>query len=263
MPSSISGSLASQLLDQVFSSFGEYEPLSNLYLGLLISEPSLYRDGGDEVEEASISRAEIANNLTNFPLASTIESVTQKVNGSSLSFGTAGSALSFLGFGFYDSPTFGTWLGGGSFTVPLAFASGATVAIAPGSIAIAINTNSLGGCSGYLCRRLLDMAFGSVAYPRPSRFHAYFTTAPNYVTGVGGIEPSVGGYSRLSSSSNLIFANPTANQGTAVAGGIFDAASGGNLLCGGDFAAPKNLDVGSSGVLFPANSIQIRILAVA
>jgi len=284
MPSSISGSLASELLSQAFvseSNSPEYIPLATIYLGLLITAPTSYFDGGDEVEDASVSRIAITNNLTNFPLASTSGLVTQKVNGSSLSFGTAGSALSFLGFGFYDSATFGTWLGGGSFAVPLDFASGETVLIAAGSIAIAINTASVGGCSGFLCRRLLDMAFGSVAYAKPTISCAYFTTAPNYITGIGGIEPSVGGYSRIGTNgasvstgseqsvaslpfaSNMLFANPTANQGTAVAGGIFDAASGGNMLCGGDFAVSKNLDMGSSGVLFPANSIQVRLLSVA
>lgn len=282
MPSSISGSLASQLLAHAFSIFDEYAPLSTIYIGLFTTVPTSYFDGGGEVEDASIVRLAITNNLTNFPLASTSGLVTQKVNGSSLSFGTAGSALSFLGFGFYDSATFGTWLGGGSFTIPLDFASGANVSIAAGSIAIAINTNSLGGCSSYLCRNLLDMAFGSVAYAKPGLFGSYFTTAPNYLTGIGGVEPPGGGYTRIETvngssintgseqsfasfpvASPILFANPTANQGTAIAGGIFDAANGGNLLCGGDFAVPKILDVGSSGVLFAANSIQVRILSVA
>jgi len=282
MPSSISGSLASQLLAHAFSLFGEYAPLSTIYIGLFTTVPTSYFNGGGEVEDASISRMAITNNLTNFPVSSTSGLVTQKVNGSSLSFGTAGSALSFLGFGFYDSATVGTWLGGGSFTVPLDFASGANVSIAAGSIAIAIHTASVGGCSGFLCRRLLDMAFGSVAYAKPGLFGSYFTTAPSYATGVGGIEPVVGGYTRVESvakgsvstgseqsfaslpfDSPIIFANPTANQGTAIAGGIFDAASGGDLLCGGNFAVPKNLDVGSSGVLFAVDSIQARILSVA
>jgi len=285
MPSSISGSLASELLSQAFvsdSNSPTYSPLATIYIGLFTTVPTSYFDGGGEVEDASISRVAITNNLTNFPLASTSGLVTQKVNGSSLSFGTAGSALSFLGFGFYDSDAFGTWLGGGSFAVPLDFASGANVSIAAGSIAIVIHTASVGGCSGFLCRRLLDMAFGAVAYAKPGLFGAYFTTAPNYITGIGGIEPVVGGYTRVESAakgsvstgseqsvaslpfdSPIIFANPTANQGTVVAGGIFDAASGGNLLCGGNFAVTKNLDVGSSGVLFPANSIQVRLLSVA
>jgi len=282
MPSSISGFLASELLARAFSIFGEYEPLPTLYIGLLITAPTSYFDGGDEVEQSGISRMAITNNLTNFPLASTSGFVTQKVNGSPLSFGTAGSALSFLGFGFYDSPTFGTWLGGGSFTVPLDFASGANVSIAAGSIAIAINTASVGGCSGFLCRRLLDLAFGSVAYAKPRIFGSYFTTAPNYITGIGGVEPTGGSYTRIETvngasistgseqsfasfpvASPMLFANPTANQGTVIAGGIFDAASGGNLLCGGNFANSRILSVGASGVLFPANSIQVRILSVA
>jgi len=285
MPSSISGSLASELLSQAFVSSSNspaYIPLGTIYIGLFTTAPFSYFDGGGEVEEAGISRVAITNNLTNFPLASTSGLVTQKVNGSPLSFGMAGSALSFLGFGFYDSATFGTWLGGGSFTVPLDFASGVDVLIAAGSIAIAINTASVGGCSGFLCRRLLDMAFGSVEYAKPSLFGSYFTTAPNYITGIGGVEPVGGSYSRigilngasvsngseqsfasLPFASNMLFANPTANQGTAIAGGIFDAAIGGNLLCGGDFAIPRILDVGSSGVLFPNSSIQARLLSVA
>jgi len=286
MPSSIAGSLAGELLSIVFNSFGGHEPLPTIYIGLLTTAPINYFYGGAEVENASIGRLAITNNLTNFPSSETIGLVTRKVNGTILNFGTAGSALSFVAFGFYSTATGtgGSWLGGGSFTVPLNFASGATVSIAPGGIAIALNTASVGGCSGYVCRKMLDLAFGAVAYPNPSHFGAYFTTAPNYATGLDGVEPTVGGYSRvatvnqgginggneqdfasssLPTDSDIIFTNPTSDQGTVVAGGIFDAASGGNLLCGGDLAVPRNLVAGSTGVFFEVYSIQLRILAVA
>jgi len=283
MPSSISGFLAGELLRLVFNNFGGHEPLPTIYIELLTAAPNNYFYGGGSIQGSSLSRLAIANNSTNFPSASTIGLVTQKVNGTTLSFGTAGSALSFVGFGFYDSATGGTWLGGGSFTVPLDFASGVAVTIAPGGVAIGINTASAGGCSGYVCRRMLDLAFGAVAYTKPSNFGAYFTTAPNYATGAGGVEAAGGGYSRVETTgaggindgneqifassslpidSNIIFANPTADQGTAVAGGIFDAASGGNLLCGGDLAVPRNLVSGSTGVFFEVYSIQVRILSV-
>jgi len=283
MPSSISGFLAGELLRLVFNNFGGHEPLPTIYIELLTAAPDNYFYGGGSIQGSSLSRLAITNNLTNFPSASTVGLITQKVNGTALSFGTADSALSFVGFGFYDSATGGIWLGGGGFTVPLEFASGATVAIAPGGIAIAINTASVGGCSGYVCRRMLDLAFGSVAYDKPSNFGGYFTTAPNYATGDGGVEAVGGGYSRVETTgegginsgneqnfassflpidSNITFANPTDAQGTAVAGGIFDAVSGGNLLCGGDLAVPRNLVSGSTGVFFEVYSIQVRILSV-
>jgi len=284
MPSSISGFLAGELLRLVFNNFGGHEPLPTIYIELLTAAPANYFYGGGSIQGSSLSRLAIANNSTNFPSASTIGLVTQKVNGTTLSFGTAGSALSFVGFGFYDSATGGTWLGGGDFTVPLDFASGVAVSIATGGIAIAIHTASAGGCSGYVCRKMLDLAFGSVAYAKPSNFGGYFTTAPNYATGDGGVEAVGGGYSRVETTeggaindgneqnfasvnlprnSNITFANPTANQGTAVAGGIFDAVSGGNLLCGGGLAVPRNLVLGSSGVFFEVFSIQARIRSVA
>jgi len=288
MPSSISRFLANGLLDHVFGG-NTYAPLPTIYLALLATAPISYFDGGGEVEEAGVSRLAIVNDATAFPASTTIGLSTVKTNGIPLDFGTASSTLASVAFGFYDAAVGGSWLGGGSFTVPLSFASGVNVVIPSEAIAIAFNAASAGSCSGYLCRSLLNFAFGAVDYLSPPTFAAYFTTAPNYTTGNGAVEPSGGGYSRIAArringALNGTFSNgaeditisfpfslafvipfppPTGSQGTVIAGGLFDAISGGNLLCGGDFVTSLTLVSGNSGVRFAVNSIQVKILSIA
>jgi hypothetical protein len=100
--------------------------------------------------------------------------------------------------------------------------------------------------SDYLENELLDHVFGASAYTAPATLYvALFTAAPTDAG--GGTEVTGGSYARAAVTNNLTnfpaaasgaksnanaitFATATADWGTVVAAGIFDALSGGNLI---------------------------------
>lgn len=95
---------------------------------------------------------------------------------------------------------------------------------------------------------LLQHVTGRAAiFAEPSAYVALFTTAPTADDGTGGIEVSGGGYARvatsaaswqaatappplIANSAGLAFPAEGSAWGTIVAAGLYDAASGGNLL---------------------------------
>lgn len=103
-----------------------------------------------------------------------------------------------------------------------------------------------GSKSNFLENELLDHVLGGADYSRPSTVYvALFTAAPSDAG--GGTEVSGGSYARKAVTNNgtnwpaavsgsksngtaITFAQATANWGTVVAVGIFDAATDGNLL---------------------------------
>ena len=127
----------------------------------------------------------------------------------------------------------------------------------------------MAGFSDYLEDKVLDHVFGGTAYTAPTTLYvALYTVAPTD-TG-GGTEVSGGGYVRktaaftvsgtrpttASNSAAVEYPTATANYGTVVAVGIFDALSGGNLL------AYANLDtskVVSTGDVFRFNAGDLDI----
>jgi len=127
----------------------------------------------------------------------------------------------------------------------------------------------MAGFSDYLEDKVLEHVFGGNAYTAPGTLHvALFTVAPTD-TG-GGTEVSGGGYVRkpgaftvsgtnpttASNSSAIEYPTATANYGTVVAVGIFDASSSGNLLAYANLTASK---VVSSGDVFRFNAGDLDI----
>jgi hypothetical protein len=100
--------------------------------------------------------------------------------------------------------------------------------------------------SQFLANKLLDLPVGAVAYTAPGTLYfALYTTAP-LATG-GGVEVSGGSYGRASLANNttnfpasvggaksnaaaITWPTAAASWGVVVAVGVFDAATGGNLL---------------------------------
>ena len=122
----------------------------------------------------------------------------------------------------------------------------------------------MAGFSDYLEDKVLDHVFGGTAYSAPSTLYvALYTSAPSD-TG-GGTEVSGGGYVRKTTTFNVSGTNPTtasnagaieyptatANYGTVVAVGIFDASTSGNLLAYANLSASK---VVSTGDVFRFNT---------
>jgi hypothetical protein len=120
-----------------------------------------------------------------------------------------------------------------------------------------------GSFSNFLENEVLDHVFGAAAYTAPTNIHvALFSAAPSD-TG-GGTEFSAGNYGRLQVTNNATnfpaasggaksngvdFTFPQAsgaNWGTAVAVGLFDASTSGNLLAWADLATSKAINVGDT-----------------
>jgi len=124
--------------------------------------------------------------------------------------------------------------------------------------------------SNYLEDAVLNHVFGSGSgtyTPASTLYVALFTSAPSD-TG-GGTEVSGGGYARqtgtfttssgtASNDSAIEYPTATADYGTVVAMGIFDASTSGNLLAYGTLTTSKN--VSSGDVLrFNASAINISL----
>jgi len=118
----------------------------------------------------------------------------------------------------------------------------------------------MAGFSDYLEDKVLDHVFGGTSYTAPGTLYvALYTVAPSD-TG-GGTEVSGGAYARQTATFNVSGTSPTtatnaaaieyptatANYGTVVAVGVFDALTSGNLLAYANLDASK---VVSSGDVF-------------
>jgi hypothetical protein len=120
----------------------------------------------------------------------------------------------------------------------------------------------MGSKSNYLENAILNHVLGGQTYTPPATVYvALFTAAPGEAG--GGTEVSGGGYSRVAVANNttnwpttsngqksnanaITFPQATANWGTIVAWGLFDAATGGNLLYYGDVSPSRAVNAGDT-----------------
>lgn len=126
----------------------------------------------------------------------------------------------------------------------------------------------MAGFSNYLENKVVGHVFGGSAYTAPSTLYvALYTSAPSD-TG-GGTEVSGGAYARqtaaftisadtASNTSAIEYPTATANYGTVVAVGVFDASSSGNLLAYGNLTASKTVSTGDV-FRFNAGAIDITV----
>jgi len=126
----------------------------------------------------------------------------------------------------------------------------------------------MAGFSDYLENKVVGHVFGGSAYTAPSTLYvALYTSAPSD-TG-GGTEVSGGAYARqtaaftvtndtASNTSAIEYPTATANYGTVVAVGIFDASSSGNLLAYGNLTTSKTVSTGDV-FRFNAGAIDITV----
>lgn len=119
-----------------------------------------------------------------------------------------------------------------------------------------------GSFSDFLELELLDHVFSAAAYTAPATLYIGLFTATPSDTG-GGTEVSGGSYARKDVTNNvtnfpaassgakangteITFVTATANWGTVVAFGIFDAVTAGNLLAWGDVTPNKAVNSGDT-----------------
>jgi hypothetical protein len=126
----------------------------------------------------------------------------------------------------------------------------------------------MAGFSNYLENKVVGHVFGGAAYTAPSTLYvALYTSAPSD-TG-GGTEVSGGAYARqtaaftisadtASNTSAIEYPTATADYGTVVAVGVFDASSSGNLLAYGNLTTSKTVSTGDV-FRFNAGAIDITV----
>lgn len=126
----------------------------------------------------------------------------------------------------------------------------------------------MAGFSDYLENKVVGHVFGGSAYTAPATLYvALYTSAPSD-TG-GGTEVSGGAYARqtaaftvtndtASNTSAIEYPTATADYGTVVAVGIFDALSSGNLLAYGNLTTSKTVSTGDV-FRFNAGAIDITV----
>lgn len=120
----------------------------------------------------------------------------------------------------------------------------------------------MSAASDYLENKILDHILGGSDLTRPSTvYFAFFTAAPSDAG--GGTEVSGGSYARVAVTNNstnfpaavggsksngtaIVFPTASAGWGTITHYGVFDAASGGNLLFHGALAASKLVETGDT-----------------
>lgn len=140
--------------------------------------------------------------------------------------------------------------------------------------------------TNYLENKLIDQLFRGQAFSFPSTLYfAAFTASPSD-TG-GGTEVSGGAYARVgvvasmanfagtqaagstvassgntgttSNNAAITFPAPTANWGTVVGIGIFDASTGGNMLYYGDLTSSKVVNNGDAAPSFAAGAFTYQV----
>ena len=124
----------------------------------------------------------------------------------------------------------------------------------------------MAGFSDYLETKVLEHVFGGTSYTSPSTLYvALFTVVPSDGSTV--VEVSGGSYARqtgaftvsggtASNTSAIEYAVATANYGTVVGVGIYDASTSGNLLASGALNSTK---VVSTGDIFRFNASDLNV----
>ena len=130
----------------------------------------------------------------------------------------------------------------------------------------------MAGFTDYLEDKVLDHVFGGTAYTAPSTLYVGLFTAAPSDTG-GGTEVSGGSYARksmpdmtVSGTSPTTATNgaavevvtATGSWGTITHTGIFDASSGGNLLCWAALSASKVVASGDV-IRFDAGDLDVTL----
>jgi hypothetical protein len=123
-----------------------------------------------------------------------------------------------------------------------------------------------GSYTDYLESAVLGHVFCGTTYTAPAtKYLGLFTVSPTDAG--GGTELTGGGYSRVSVSFSLsagaavnsadnTFPNATVDWGTVVSVGVFDAATGGNLMAWADIATARTVLAGDS-FRVPAGALSI------
>jgi hypothetical protein len=133
------------------------------------------------------------------------------------------------------------------------------------------------GASNYLENEIIKHLFRTGSFTKPSALWvALFTVAPTDAG--GGTEVSGGSYARVqrnpldanwaepaagdgetSNVADITFPSATANWGTVVAFGIFDASTSGNMLVWATLAGSRTINSGDAPAKFSAGDLTVTV----
>lgn len=241
MTLSFSTYLANLVLDYCWGA-GSFTPPATVYCSLFLQLPAPDGTGGVEVPTSgtNYARPSKTNNLTNFPAAAS----GVKKNGTAIAFNTPSADWGdTVGAGWYDA------LSGGNLLLFGLWSTGTTRSILSGQ-SFSININemiwTINVCSFFLANKIQDLVLAAQSFSRPANLHcAAYTTLPDR-SNAGGVEPSAGNYTRVSTANDsthfpaasgqvkknalaISFPTPNVDQGVITGLGWLDAATSGNL----------------------------------
>lgn len=257
---------------------------SSLYVGLASAadDSGITELSGTGYARVALSRALASWAGTQGPATTLASTGTSHAtsNNAAVSFGTAGAAWGTASHAvLYDASTAGNALAYTPLPSSPVINNGDPVSIAIGALSLTLGLS--GGCSDYLANKLIDWIFRGQAFTWPATtYAALYTASPNNAG--GGTEVSGGSYARVAIASTLAawsgtqgagttvastgsggrignngaiaFPTPTADWGTVVADGLFDASSGGNLLAWSVLASPKSISAGGTAPSYDADA---------
>lgn len=246
---------------------------SNWYFGLgsAASDSSFTELSGTGYARQALSRSTAHFDNTQKDGTSAASSGTSHAtaNTSDVSWGSPGGAWGTAAFvGLFDASTSGNcWMWFPTASVVITTGSPNPLKVVAETLLMAFGAT--GGCSDYLANKLVDLILRGTAYTWPATIYfALHKTTP--ANSGGGTEVSAGGYARVplvpsltsllgtdgttgassgtggqvSNAAAITFGTPTADWGTVIAGGVYDASTSGNLLFWG---AIPSLTVNNGG----------------
>ena len=141
--------------------------------------------------------------------------------------------------------------------------------------------------SDYLENKLIDFVFRGQAYSAPTTIYVGLLTTGTSDANTGQVEVTGGSYARVAVTSSLAnwagtqaaastvastgtsgttsnngaitFPAPTANWGVITSFGMYDAATGGNLLFYGNLSTSKTVNNGDAAPTFAAAALSIQL----
>jgi hypothetical protein len=203
-------------------------------------------------------------------------------NNNAIPMGTVATGGTAVAVGFFDASSSGNLWMVYPLTTPLVLEVSDTPTIGQYDMAYTWQ-----GLTDYAANKQIDMVFRGQAYPWPATLYmAGFTVAPTNAGGgteIGGgsgyaraaidstfdawsgtdgpgtTTGSTGTSGRISNNAPVVHPAPIGNQGTWVAGGAYDAPTGGNLLMWNALSSPRTVTAASEPPTWSADAIRQTI----
>ena len=129
--------------------------------------------------------------------------------------------------------------------------------------------------SDYLENKLIDFVFRGQAYSAPTTIYVGLLTTGTSDANTGQVEVTGGSYARVAVTSSLAnwagtqaaastvastgTSGTTSNNGVITSFGMYDAATGGNLLFYGNLSTSKTVNNGDAAPTFAAAALSIQL----